>query len=166
MFPLLWIPPPQTQGPAGLPRAGRWHPALLTGSGGYCFPSAGSCQLLGGIREGGREGGRVEDQAGRRRASTLRLVVTVVKPVSPEKHEGALKTAASPAFFCSPEAREGAGSLLETAPPLFSLKLSSVSIQARTGDKRFQIREIPFHLCTCVLVLVTPASGTTHPSNK
>ena len=114
--------------------------------------------------EGGREGGGPGRQ--KTGASTLRFVVTVVKPVSPEKHEGALKTAASPAFFCSREAQEGAGSLLEAAPPLFSLKLSSVSIQARTGDKRFQIREIPFHLCTCVSVLVTPASGTTHPSNK
>ena len=33
------------------------------------------------------------------RASTLRSVVAVVILVSPEKHKGALKTVAGPAFF-------------------------------------------------------------------
>lgn len=63
----------------------------------------------------------MEDQA---RASTLRSVVAVVILVSPEKHKRGLKTVAGPAFLCSPEAQEGAGSLLEAAPPRFSLKLS------------------------------------------
>lgn len=41
-------------------------------------------------------------------------------------------------------------------------------MQARRGGKRFQIWGIPFRLCTCLWVLVTPAPGTdaAHPSNK
>lgn len=64
----------------------------------------------GGGREGGREGGGPGRQ--KTGASTLRFVVTVVKLVSPEKYEGALTTAAGPAFFCSREAREARWRLL------------------------------------------------------
>lgn len=161
--------PPAPNLGASWPRQSRKvAPSPPHGEGRGLFSFSRLLPAPGWNQGGGREGGRKGGGPGRQKtgASTLRFVVTVVKLVSPEKYEGALKTVAGLAFFCSREAREGAGSPLEAAPLLFSLKPSSVSIQARRRDKRFQIREIPFHLCTCVWVLVTPASGTTHPSNK
>lgn len=108
-------PAPKTRGPVAGPKPEGGAQASSRGGQGTVFLQPG------GMREGGREGGSVEDQA---RASTLGSVVAVVMLVSPGKHKWGLKTVAGPAFFCSPEAQEGAGRLLEAAPPSFSLKLS------------------------------------------
>lgn len=93
----------------------------------------------------------------------LICVAAVVKLVSPEKREGALKTAAGPAFFCSSEAQGGAGTSLESAPLPFPLKLRHVFIHARKGGKGHKFTE-----SLSLWVLVTLASGAdiTHPSHK
>lgn len=93
------------------------------------------------VQNQGRKGEGAGGEPSRRQAgaSTLRSAVAVVKLMSPEKHDGAVKTAAGPAFLHSGEAQKGAG----TSPGLLlsfllsALKLSSSSIRARRGVQRF-----------------------------